>query len=77
MATIAELIGVDLADREVAAEGFRCPRCGGVVPTSCEWQPLPAPPGRLRAFMLRHERPDGAPCHIFAGGPLPEGENDR
>ncbi len=76
MATIAELIGCEVEEPEPPAT-FPCPRCGGPVPADTAWQPLPAPPGRLRAFKSVHERADGSACVLYAGAPLPEGERDR
>ena len=74
MATIAELLGLEV---EAEPAGPPCPKCGQPLPVDAEWQPLPAPPGRLRAFKLVHARPGGGDCCIYAGGPLPEGGRDR
>jgi hypothetical protein len=75
-ATIAELIGYAV-EEPPPPETFECPRCGGPVPVDAEWQPLPAPPGRLRAFKSAHERADGGACVLYAGGPLPQGGQER
>ena len=75
MATIAELTGHEVEEEHT--ETWPCPRCGSPVPVDAEWQPLPAPPGRLRAFKSVHDRADGSACVLYAGGPLPEGGQDR
>ena len=76
MATIAELIGCEIEEPEPPAT-FACPRCGVRIRADAVWEPLAPTPGRLRAFRQVHERWDGTTCLLFAGGPLPEGGQDR
>jgi hypothetical protein len=49
-----------------------CPRCGMSLAAGAYWELLPAPPDRLPAYRLRHQRDGGGTCIAYAGPTLRE-----